>query len=407
MKLPATRYSYSYRRIPVSIAALGIGFFWTVWSADGYAYAWPVSLGFTLTASAAFTAAFGSPIGDRNWTRSVCALGKGLTTVIAILATVPVPTAQILVICEFLYWSSRAVPERYSSRTTGIALATIIVWLAAIPAYAYGTAIDPRTSLLVIGTAFLFAVLDAAFRRTQRANYEQNSEIRRQNAIIEELIDANEAFQRHVRKVYQDSVEDERRRLSRDLHDGVMYSLTAIRIVLTNALDLTDHDQSKLRTLISQARERSQSCIDETRRALYAMRVMPNVIPSGILAVKRATDDFQKATGIRVETQFRNARLSYGEEVDSFIQTSVQEALTNTFRHGKADRVTVSFWEEPDTLQLTITDSSVGLGEFKKGIGLSGMEERAVALGGTMSAQATRAGFVVQVRVPVRSKGTS
>ena len=406
MTLLLHRPSHAYRRVAMSITALGLSFLWTVTPFDSYAYEWPVALAGTLLISAVFSTILSFSFDERSWARTMFVLGKGPVTVIAILATVPVPFAQILVICEFLFWCSRIVPEQYSRHATGMVLVLTGVCLAAIPTHAYLRGISPRIWFLVIVTAWLYAVIDGSFRRTQRENTAQSAEIRRQNGVMQELIGANEAFQRYVRRVYQDSVEDERRRLSRDLHDGVMYSLTAIRIVLTNALDLTDPDQSKLRTLIDQARDRSQSCIDETRRALYAMRVMPDVLPRGIVAVKKIGDDFRKATGILVQTDFRNARLSYGDEIDSFIHKTVQEALTNTFRHGKANRVTVSFWEESDTLQLTISDSNIGSCDFEKGIGLSGMEERAAALGGTMSARATRAGFVVQVRIPVHSRET-
>jgi signal transduction histidine kinase len=84
------------------------------------------------------------------------------------------------------------------------------------------------------------------------------------------------------------------------------------------------------------------------------------------------------------------------------IYRTVQEALTNAVRHGRATRVKVSFWVEGGELLLSISDNGKGAFEIVKGIGITGMEERFGALGGSIGvSSATGGGFSLSVKVPI------
>jgi two-component system sensor histidine kinase DesK len=73
-------------------------------------------------------------------------------------------------------------------------------------------------------------------------------------------------------------------------------------------------------------------------------------------------------------------------------------------RHGKASYVRVNFWVEGEELRLTITDNGKGAFEVVKGIGITGMEERIGALGGTVRiGRAIEGGFSLTVQVPLNA----
>jgi signal transduction histidine kinase len=97
---------------------------------------------------------------------------------------------------------------------------------------------------------------------------------------------------------------------------------------------------------------------------------------------------------------------SLDHELSLALYRTVQEALTNAVRHGKASRVRVIFWVEGEELRLTITDNGKGAFEVVKGIGLAGMEERLGALGGSVQVgQAPEGGFSLTAQVPLKAVG--
>jgi signal transduction histidine kinase len=119
-------------------------------------------------------------------------------------------------------------------------------------------------------------------------------------------------------------------------------------------------------------------------------------------AIFKIVSIFRKITGIEVELSLGNMPHYLSQELNLALYRTVQEALTNAVRHGKANHVRVSFWVNAGELRLTITDNGKGAFEVVKGIGLTGMEERIGALGGTVQiGRAAEGGFSLAVQVPL------
>jgi signal transduction histidine kinase len=108
-----------------------------------------------------------------------------------------------------------------------------------------------------------------------------------------------------------------------------------------------------------------------------------------------------------VEIESGNMRRDYGPAVNAALTRIVQEAFTNSVRHGKAARIVIQFWEFPGNLTMIVSDNGIGSRHIVKGIGLAGMEERLAALGGALELSSPEdGGFRLKVDIPLTGAGS-
>ena len=197
------------------------------------------------------------------------------------------------------------------------------------------------------------------------------------------------AYQRELAEV---AVHGERRRIARDLHDGLAQELAFIS---TQARRLRGDDETA--THIAEAAERA---LDESRHAIATLARPVDASLGG--SVAHAAEEVAARAGIRLRLD-----LAYGLEaphaVHDALMRIVREAVSNAIRHGGADSVTVRLTQS-DGIRLTVEDDGAGLpaGEGNRGgFGLVSMRERAEALGGSAEVMPGRErGVRVEVRLP-------
>ncbi|MCL2319225.1 MAG: ATP-binding protein [Treponema sp.] len=113
---------------------------------------------------------------------------------------------------------------------------------------------------------------------------------------------------------------------------------------------------------------------------------------------------FEDVTGIKIDVETGNIRHSYSKVINIILAKILQEAFTNSIRHGKASRILIHFWELSDELTMTVTDNGIGSKTIVKRIGLAGMEERLAAVGGTIEVTSPEeGGFRIRVRIPINA----
>lgn len=169
--------------------------------------------------------------------------------------------------------------------------------------------------------------------------------------------------------------EEERRRVGRELHDGVGSLLTAALLTLKVA----ERHPGKL----SEARKRVAEALEEVRRLSRELR-MPLLDDLGLKeALLRYLEEYRNH-GLEVEARLEVPPLPKEKEVALF--RVVQEALTNVLRHARARRVSVRLWPEGDRLFGRVVDDGQGfdLEKTPPSIGILGMHERVQSLGGSL-----------------------
>jgi PAS domain S-box-containing protein len=200
--------------------------------------------------------------------------------------------------------------------------------------------------------------------------------------------------------------ENERKRIARELHDGLGQVLTAIKFKVENALQQEAEDQNisqekSLETVIPMIRE----SIEEVRRIQMDLR--PSTIDDlGILAtIGWFTREFQKVySHIQIEKQLDLQEAEVPNPLKIILYRITQEALNNIAKHSKADRVRLSLKKKEDGIELVVEDNGSGfdINNFKKGFGISSMRERTELSGGAFEIRSTpQKGTVIRASWPV------
>ena len=194
--------------------------------------------------------------------------------------------------------------------------------------------------------------------------------------------------------------EEERRRIRRDLHDGLGPALAGLTFTLDAVRNLTVSDLERANALLVSATEQTQTMIGDVRRLIYGLRP-PALDELGLVGALRglAAREASPSTTITVRALDTLPPLPAAVEVAAY--RIVQEALTNVARHADARSCTVRLALERDLLLLEIADDGQGMEERRVGLGLQTMQERATDLGGSCQITSTpRAGTIVAARLP-------
>ncbi|MEY7974099.1 sensor histidine kinase [Saccharomonospora xinjiangensis] len=194
-----------------------------------------------------------------------------------------------------------------------------------------------------------------------------------------------------------EAVNAERRRIERDLHDGVQQGLVALGMVLgraRRALDLS-RDPALVEELVRQAHEQSQHALEELREV--AWRVYPIALETGGLGV--ALESLAERSTVPTSLVYDLA-----ERADAATETVayfvVSEAVTNAVKHSACDRVEVEVSRAGKMITVRISDDGVG-GAVSTGAGLSGLARRVAAADGTFGVDSPAGGpTVVRAELP-------
>lgn len=197
--------------------------------------------------------------------------------------------------------------------------------------------------------------------------------------------------------------EEERRRLSRDLHDGIGQTLTALTMAL-DAVPAATRREAPI--LAARARSLASDALAETRSV--AERVRPPRLEARGLA--SAIHELAVGCGLptRVDLE-RCAAVSLAADHTIEIFRIAQEAIGNAVRHAGASEIAVVGEQIGQTLRLTITDDGSGFASTTaRGLGIDGMEERAALLGARLRISSEgKGGTTVELQMPLRDAETS
>lgn len=202
--------------------------------------------------------------------------------------------------------------------------------------------------------------------------------------------------------------EAEQIRIAREVHDELGQSLTGLKLQLTWLASRLPK-QSKL--LHAKARSMATH-IDETILAVrrIATELRPGVLDTaGLLAaLEWQANQFQTQTGIVCEVKAGMKETHWDQELNTAFFRIFQEALTNVIRHAKATKVEVRLAEAGGQVVLEVADNGRGISKAEihntKSIGLLGIRERAVLLGGTLRIKGQRGkGTTLTARIPKKS----
>lgn len=200
--------------------------------------------------------------------------------------------------------------------------------------------------------------------------------------------------------------EEERRTISRELHDDVGQKLTAIRMELGTLERLHAADPPEFESRLAELKAIAEQTLHVIRDIAAGLR--PAVLDDLGLpaAVQKQAREFSKRTGV-------TASVSVDGDVDrlddphrTYIYRIAQEALTNCAKHSRASKIALTLIGRDHSVELSVIDDGIGFDQTRvshtAGLGLIGMGERVRELGGTVSVESSPGhGTAVRISIPL------
>ena len=198
-----------------------------------------------------------------------------------------------------------------------------------------------------------------------------------------------------------DAQEQERRAISRELHDEVGQSLSALLMELGNLGAVAPGD-AELRRHLESIRKLAESSVHVVRNMALLLR--PSMLDDlGLVpALQWQAREISKRTGMGVTVDAESVADALPEEYKTCIYRVVQEALHNCARHAGARNVRIEVVQESDRIRMSVSDDGQGFDSTHvRGLGLLGMEERVTHLGGSFHLQSEPGhGARVYIEIP-------
>ena len=209
-----------------------------------------------------------------------------------------------------------------------------------------------------------------------------SAEAHRLEAAINQMLARLEAARRAAGRAAVEAQERERRRIAQDLHDEVNQALTAVSLRLQASIE---HAPPTLRRELSETKRLAGQAMEEL--LMLARQLRPAVLDDhGLLpALHSQVRDFSDQTGIHAAFNIRGQAPKLTPEQQLVVYRVAQESLSNVAQHSDAERVDVELSFVGRTV-LRISDNGKGFTSRRDGgLGLSGMRERALLVGGHLS----------------------
>jgi signal transduction histidine kinase len=196
--------------------------------------------------------------------------------------------------------------------------------------------------------------------------------------------------------------EEERRRLRRDLHDGLGPTLASLTFKIDAARNLLTQDSERADRLLEGVRQQAQEAITDIRRLVYDLRP-PALDELGLLSALREQAASSQHQGLQIIVDVPESLPALPAAVEVAAYRIAQEALTNVIRHARAQQCLLRLRLQDGVLTLQITDDGKGIAlGHHIGVGLLAMQERAVELGGSCTiTRGPSGGTTIQVSLPL------
>jgi PAS domain S-box-containing protein len=235
----------------------------------------------------------------------------------------------------------------------------------------------------------------------------------RESAVeLERLVDERTAALRRLSSRLMTMQDDERRRIARELHDGLGQEMVALKMMLTA---FTRQGPDSLKERVTEAMAVIDRATQQTRSLSHLLHP-PLLDEVGLMSALRwYLEGLTRRSGI--ETFLEMDPVDYPRlslELETAIFRIIQEALTNVFRHSGARNAWINLTQRDGLVVVKVRDDGKGVVDGivemrggNTGVGIGGMSERAKEFGGQMRVSNAHPGTVVEVTIPIGGSGSS
>lgn len=235
---------------------------------------------------------------------------------------------------------------------------------------------------------------------------EQKQNERRLNAMIR----LNRMQDKRTQKIRTLSLiegqEDERRRISRDIHDGIGQMLTALK------LNLENFNESNFKNKLELVKNITKETILETRRISNAL-APPGLYDFGLYSVtKQLLDQLSNVSKIKIHFDSNIQNIRFPSLVEVTLYRIIQESINNVLKHANAMNLEINLNQDNEYLNLIIFDDGVGFSlsneennyKKQKGNGFKNIKDRALFIGANLNLiSKPNEGFIIKIKVPIKN----
>lgn len=241
---------------------------------------------------------------------------------------------------------------------------------------------------------------------------EKVARISAENArLLQRLVETERRFHRISRGVLRVQ-EEERGRISRDLHDGIGQSLTALKIQLELLERAAAGEHAALVPRVASVRELAEACLAEVRE--LARLIRPQMLDElGLLPTLRwLARTVQKRTGVSIELDYVGADERADPDAETLVFRIVQESLTNIVRHAGVSAARVRVERRPESILVTVEDRGRGFdaeailsaSDEERGFGVRAMRDRVQSFRGSFRLRSSPEGTVLEAELPLETE---
>jgi signal transduction histidine kinase len=221
--------------------------------------------------------------------------------------------------------------------------------------------------------------------------------------LIKALEATNEQIQA-LSAAHLNRLEDERRRISRELHDEAGQALIGVKLALQVMSVRATQQAPELRAELDMLREQVNAATGQLKDLARHLRP-PTLDELGLaVALRQLCTDVEKRSGLQIYMTVDELAERLPQQVETALFRIAQEALTNVQKHASASQVWIELTCTPLRVRLVIRDDGCGFDtkQVSTGLGLLGIHERTELLKGTFRVTGARSGAVLEVEIPLK-----
>ena len=230
-------------------------------------------------------------------------------------------------------------------------------------------------SILNIALFGTFLIVSLLVRQRERQDIEDE---------LQFVSQVNTELKNYAALSVADAEDNERKRISREIHDTLGHALTGIAAGIDACIVLIDIDPKKTKEQLQNLSVVVREGIRDVRKALNKLR--PGVLETAGFkdALEKMIHEFEMTSHVEIDFFYGWDNVDLQKTTEDIIYRIIQESITNSVRHGHAHKIEVQLFKEDTRLMILIQDDGEGVDEIKDGYGLTQMKERVAIINGVV-----------------------
>ena len=276
-----------------------------------------------------------------------------------------------------------------SVKKSGLISLIALLWLFVIPLDFYMIYLLS----LVFSIILVFALKEYEERINVLEDKLEKSQLSR-NSIKNQL----DSFSQASESIAYQSQLEERNNLSQALHDELGHTLSGNILRLEAIKMIIDKDGEKAGSMLAEVIGNLRGGMDSIRSILKSVK--PEISTVNIANLKIIMDNVENQSGVNIALDYNSDISAITPKMWQVIIPNIKEALTNMMRYSNAEKCRIDFVKLNKVYRITVKDDGIGCENIKKGLGLLGIEERMLSVGGNAIFDSKK-GFSTTIIFPI------